>query len=340
MKDRVLIIAEAGVNHNGLIDYALKLVDAASNSGADYVKFQTFKAEKLVSKEALKAEYQKRNTGNESASQLEMLRKLELTPEMHLQLISYCKSKGVKFLSSPFDIESADFLLAVGLEIFKIPSGEITNIPFLKHIGSFNKNIILSTGMSTLEEVEFALNSITQAGTPIEKITVLQCNTEYPTPYKDVNLMAMQTMRKTLGVKVGYSDHTEGIEIPIAAVALGAKVIEKHFTLDRNMEGPDHKASLEPDELKQMVRAIRNVENSLGDGIKKPSESEQKNITIARKSLHYSRNLMKGSILTKNDVTIKRPGNGIPPVKIDTIIGQRLLNNVFEDTIIKPEDFL
>lgn len=340
MREPVIVIAEAGVNHNGSMEIAKKLIEEASRCGVDFVKFQTFKATNLVSRSALKADYQIKNTGNKVGTQLELLKKLELSADMHLELMSHCKAYNVRFLSSPFDIESADFLLSIGIDIFKIPSGEITNIPFLKHIGNYGKQVILSTGMSTLQEVKEALDTLINSGTIKENITVLQCNTEYPTPYEDVNLMAMQTMQREFSVNVGYSDHTKGIEIPIAAVALGAKVIEKHFTLDKNMDGPDHKASLEPEELKQMVKAIRNVEVSLGDGIKKPSESEQKNITIARKSLHYSRNLLKGSILTKNDVTIKRPGNGIPPVKIDTIIGQRLLKNVFEDTIIKPEDFL
>lgn len=339
MKEPVIVIAEAGVNHNGSMEIAKKLIKEASLCGVDYVKFQTFKASKLVSKSALKADYQIKNTGNQVDTQLEMLKKLELSPEMHLELISYCQSCNVKFLSSPFDIESADFLLSIGIDTFKIPSGEITNTPFLKHIGSFGKQVILSTGMSTLEEVREALETLVNAGTSKDKIIVLQCNTEYPTPYEDVNLFAMQTMQKEFGVTVGYSDHTKGIEIPIAAVALGAMVIEKHFTLDRNMDGPDHKASLEPNELSEMVKSIRNVEKSLGDGVKTPSESEKKNIAIARKSLHYSRNISKGNILTTEDITIKRPGDGLKPSELDKIIGKELIADVVEDAKVKLEDF-
>lgn len=339
MKEPVIVIAEAGVNHNGSMEIAKKLIKEASLCGVDYVKFQTFKASKLVSKFALKADYQIKNTSNSVDTQLEMLKTLELSPEMHLELILYCQSCNVKFLSSPFDVESADFLLSIGIDTFKIPSGEITNIPFLKHIGSFGKQVILSTGMSTLDEVREALQILVKAGTSKENIIVLQCNTEYPTPYEDVNLLAMQTMHKEFGVTVGYSDHTKGIEIPIAAVALGAMVIEKHFTLDRNMEGPDHKASLEPNELSEMVKSIRNVEKSLGDGVKAPSESEKKNIAIARKSLHYSRSISKGNIVTLEDITIKRPGDGLKPSELDRIIGKELTADVLEDAKVKPEDF-
>lgn len=338
-QNSAVIIAEAGVNHNGSMEIAKKLIEEASRCGVDFVKFQTFKATKLVSRAALKADYQIKNTGNKVDTQLEMLKKLELSAEMHLELISHCKAFNVKFLSSPFDIESADFLLSIGIDIIKIPSGEITNIPFLQHIGNFGKQVILSTGMSTLQEVKEALDTLINSGTLKENITVLQCNTEYPTPYEDVNLMAMQTMQREFGVNVGYSDHTKGIEIPIAAVALGAKVIEKHFTLNRNMEGPDHKASLEPNELYEMVTAIRNVEKGLGNGIKEPSESEKKNIAIARKSLHYSRTLNKGDVLTENDITIKRPGDGLKPSELDNIIGRALINDVEEDTKVKLEDF-
>lgn len=320
-KSKTYIIAEAGVNHNGSLDIAFKLIDAAKNSGADAVKFQTFKAESLVSKKAEKAEYQKQTTDSDE-SQYEMIKKLELSLDDHHKLIEYCLNKEIQFLSSPFDLDSIDLLNELGLEIFKIPSGEIINLPYLRKIGKFNKNVILSTGMSELGEIEDAIDVLVENGTDREKITILQCNTEYPTPYEDVNLKAMLTIKKAFNVKVGYSDHTKGIEVPIAAVALGAEVIEKHFTLDRNMEGPDHKASLEPDELKQMVESIRNIEKALGNGIKKPSKSELKNKPIARKSLVAIRRIEKGELFTENNISIKRPGTGISPMRWDEIIGQ------------------
>ncbi|WP_304440611.1 N-acetylneuraminate synthase [Tissierella sp. P1] len=305
---KVFIIAEAGVNHNGSIDLAKKLIDKASNAGADAVKFQSFKAEKLVTKNAQKAEYQELTTGKEE-NQFEMIKRLELDYEKHEELINYCKSKDIMFLSSPFDLESIDLLSTLGLEIFKIPSGEITNVPYLRKIGLLKKKVILSTGMSTLGDIEKALDILRISGT--EDMIVLHCNTEYPTPIDDVNLNAMNTIREAFKVEVGYSDHTLGIEVPIAAVALGATVVEKHFTLDKNMEGPDHRASLEPEELKEMVRCIRNIEKALGDGVKKLTGSEAKNINIARKSIVAGRNIIKGEIFTEENLGIKRPGDGI-----------------------------
>ncbi|OGI00308.1 MAG: N-acetylneuraminate synthase [Candidatus Melainabacteria bacterium GWF2_37_15] len=313
--NKIFIIAEAGVNHNGDIGLAKKLVDVATEAGADAVKFQTFKAENVVSKIAQKAEYQVQTTGN-AETQLEMVKKLELSFEQFVELKEYCKDKGIMFLSTPFDLESIDFLNNLGMEIFKIPSGEITNLPYLRKITSLDKKIILSTGMATLDEIKDALKVLNT-----DKITVLHCNTEYPTPMEDVNLLAMKTIEKELGVKVGYSDHTEGIEIPIAAAALGACIIEKHFTLDKNMKGPDHKASLNPDELRAMVKAIRNIEKALGNGIKTPSQSERKNINIARKSIVAKIDIKKGNILTEANITVKRPGNGISPMKWDEITG-------------------
>ncbi len=260
---RTIIIAEAGVNHNGSVDLAKKLIDAAAEAGADYVKFQTFRAEKIISKDAVKADYQLKSTGEENTSQLEMVRKLELSDNAHYALIDHCKTRNIRFLSTPFDLESVEFLDKLGLNLFKIPSGEVTNYPHLQKIGGLGKDVVLSTGMATLAEVEEAVKVLIDAGTPREQITVLHCNSEYPTPIEDVNLKAMLTIADTLAVKVGYSDHTLGIEVPVAAVALGARIIEKHFTLDRNMEGPDHQSSLEPDELKRMVRAIRNIEKAM-----------------------------------------------------------------------------
>lgn len=317
----VFIIAEVGVNHNGSLEIAKKLINASKDCGVDAVKFQTFKADKLVSKKAQKAEYQKNNT-NSNESQYEMIKKLELTDEDHKELVSYCNEKEILFLSSPFDLDSIDLLDHLGINIFKIPSGEITNLPYLQKIGKLNKNVILSTGMADIGEIEDALDVLVENGTEREKITILQCNTEYPTPYEDVNLKAMLTIKNTFDVKVGYSDHTKGIEVPIAAVALGAEVIEKHFTLDRNMEGPDHKASLEPDELKLMVVAIRNIDKALGNGIKKPSKSELKNKPIARKSLVAIKRIEKGELFTEYNIGIKRPGTGISPMRWDEVIGK------------------
>lgn len=334
MESRVLIIAEAGVNHNGDIILAKKLVDAATAAGADYVKFQTFNSKKLVSKSAQKAEYQIENTKNSSDSQLQMLQKLELTKKMHFELLDYCTEKGIKFLSTGFDLDSLDFLNELGIDRFKVPSGEITNLPYLRKIASFKKPVIVSTGMANMKEVGDALNVLTVEGVNKKDITILHCNTEYPTPMHDVNLNAMNTMRKKFSVAVGYSDHTLGIEIPIAAVAMGASVIEKHFTLDNTMEGPDHKASLEPMELKAMVAAIRNIERALGDGKKEPSPSEMKNKVVARKSIVASSNIEKGEILTERNLTVKRPGTGISPMEWDDIIGTKASKRYLQDDLI------
>lgn len=329
----VFIIAEAGVNHNGSIDLAKKLIDVASNSGADAVKFQTFKAEDLVSKNAQKAEYQKKTT-DKKESQLDMIKKLELDINSHQELITYCDSKGIMFLSSAFDLDSINTLNNLGLEIFKIPSGEITNLPYLRMIGSLNKKVILSTGMSDINEIKDALEILTHEGTKKENITLLHTNTMYPTPMKDVNLKAMLTIGKTFDIAYGYSDHTLGIEVDIAAVAMGAKIIEKHLTLDKTMNGPDHKASLEPDEFKSMVKAIRNIELALGNGIKKSSNSEKSNILAARKSIVAKTKIMKGDILSEENLTIKRPGNGISPMRWDEIIGSNATKNYSEDELI------
>lgn len=332
-KNKVIIIAEAGVNHNGSLELAKELVDVAVEAGVDIIKFQTFKTENLIIKSARKAEYQVQGTGQEE-TQFDMLKKLELTKEDHLELIEYCNLKGIQFLSTPFDLDSIQLLCDLGIEIFKIPSGEITNYPFLKKIASLNTNIILSTGMSTLDEVRDAVTVLKQYGKG--NIVILQCNTEYPTPMKDVNLLAMLTLKKEFSdCKVGYSDHTLGIEVPIAAVALGASVIEKHFTLNKNMDGPDHKASLEPGELSQMVKSIRNIEIALGTGIKVPSESELKNIDIARKSIVASSYISKGDIFSEENISIKRPGNGISPMKWEQIIGQTAARDFEEDELIE-----
>lgn len=328
----VFVIAEAGVNHNGDIEIAKKLVDTAVWAGADAVKFQTFCAERLVCRNAKKAEYQMETTQKDE-SQFDMLKKLELTPNMHEQLIDYCEDRKIKFLSTPFDIESMDYLVRCGVDIIKIPSGEITNYPYLVNAGKTRKKVILSSGMSSLNEVRDAVCILRENGSM--DITVLHCNTEYPTPYEDVNLRAMQTIKDELGVSVGYSDHTAGIEIPIAAAALGAAVIEKHFTLDKNMEGPDHKASLEPDELKMMVNAIRNVDLSLGDGQKIPSVSEKKNIDIVRKSIVAKCNIMKGEILSEENLTTKRPGNGISPMCWNEVIGSVATQDYESDEMIQ-----
>jgi N,N'-diacetyllegionaminate synthase len=309
------------------------MIDAAVEAGADAVKFQTFKAEKVVSKHAQKAEYQKKTTTADE-SQLEMIKKLELDAAAHRTIIDYCKKKKIRFLSTPIDLESIDLLNELGLDIFKIPSGEITNLPYLRKIGSLKKEIILSTGMADLGEIEDALDVLMEAGTEIENITVLHCNTGYPTLMDDVNLRAMLTIAEAFGVRVGYSDHTLGIEVAIAAVAMGATIIEKHFTLDKNMEGPDHKASLEPDELKAMVRAIRNVEKALGNGIKKPSPSELKNKPIARKSIVAARNIQKGETFTEENLTVKRPGMGISPMRWDEVIGRKAKRDYKVDEVI------
>jgi N,N'-diacetyllegionaminate synthase len=327
------IIAEAGVNHNGNIETAKKLIDAAADAKADYVKFQTFKAEKLVTKSAAKAKYQQKNAGNDEG-QLNMLKKLELSEQDHVELIDYCHSKNIKFLSTAFDADSVSLLKKLGINIGKIPSGEITNLPYLRLVAQSFSELIASTGMATMEEIAAAINVITKAGFDKKNITVLHCNTEYPTPMKDVNLFAMHDIKKQFEVKIGYSDHTLGIEVPIAAVALGAAVIEKHFTLDRKMKGPDHAASLEPTELKAMVDAIRNIEAALGDGIKKPSSSEIKNKAVARKSIVAANKINKGDTLTEENLTVKRPGNGISPMQWDDVIGKKASRDFEEDELI------
>lgn len=331
---KVFIIAEVGVNHQGSVEMAKKMIDVAMESGVDAVKFQTFQADKAISKFAPKAEYQKKNT-KISESQLEMVKKLILDKEAHIELITYCREKGVMFLSTPFDLESIDLLNGLGLQTLKIPSGEITNLPYLRKIGGLRKKIIMSSGMANLEEIKAALDVLTGCGTPKENITVLHCNTEYPTPFKDVNLLAMITIRDTFGVKVGYSDHTLGIEVPIAATVLGAQVIEKHFTLDRMMEGPDHKASLEPQELKLMTNAIRNIENALGDGVKRASPSELKNMAIARKSIVAARDIEKGEVFTEDNITTKRPSIGVNPMQWDSVIGGFAKKDFKNDELIE-----
>lgn len=331
---KTFIIAEAGINHNGSLELAKRLVDVAVEAGANAVKFQTFKAENVISEFANMAEYQKKNLGAEK-SQLEMVKELELSYKDFEYLKKYCDDKGIIFLSTPFDIESARFLKDLGLEIFKIPSGEITNYPLLREIGSYGRKVILSTGMADLGEIEDALDVLIEFGTKRENIVVLHCNTEYPTPFEDVNLKAMLTIKEAFKVEVGYSDHTNGIEIPIAAVALGAKVIEKHFTLDKTLPGPDHKASLEPQELKAMVKAIRNVEKALGDGIKKPSLSEKKNINIARKSIVAKKDIKAGEIFTEENITTKRPGTGINPMRWNEVKGKKSVRNFKKDELIE-----
>lgn len=330
---KTFIIAEAGVNHNGSIDLAKQMIDVALEAGADAVKFQTFKSENLVSKNAPKADYQKVSTGS-SESQFEMIKRLELDENAHKILFAYCREKSIQFLSSPFDLDSIDLLNKLGMEIFKVPSGEITNLPYLRKIGGLNKKVIMSTGMADLKEVEDALDVLKNSGTELKNITVLHCNTEYPTPIENANLQAMLTISQTFGVSSGYSDHTLGIEVAIAAVALGANVIEKHFTLDKNMEGPDHKASLEPDELKAMVHAIRNIENALGNGIKKASPSELKNKPIVRKSIVAACDIQKGEIFTKKNIIVKRPGTGISPMRWDEIVGKTSTKDYHEDDLI------
>lgn len=330
-----LIIAEAGVNHNGSIDIAKQLVDKAAYAGADIIKFQTFKSEKLVSKSAQQAEYQKRNIGAKSDnSQLSMLKKLELSEQNHIELMAHCKEKNIKFFSTAFDLDSIDYLHSLNLGLWKIPSGEVTNYPFLKRIAAYNEKTILSTGMCDMQDVRAAVDALYKNGLSKENLTLLHCNTEYPTPFEDVNLRAMDALRKEFGVEVGYSDHTKGIEVPIAAVALGATVIEKHFTLDRNMEGPDHKASLEPDELKAMVSAIRHIEQALGDGYKKISNSERRNIAIARKSIVAAYHIKKGEPLTEQNITVKRPGTGISPMQWEEVIGTIAIKDYDKDELI------
>lgn len=328
---KVLVIAEAGVNHNGDVRIAKKLVDEAKRCGADIIKFQTFNPRKLASKHAILAEYQKENLGVEE-SQEEMLSKLTLKEKEYVELAEYCKEIGIKFLSTPFELDSIHFLDNLQ-DIWKIPSGEITNYPYLVEIAKYGKEIILSTGMSTLEEVNEALEVLIANGAG--KITVLHCTTNYPTPMNDVNLKAMITLQNHCDCRVGYSDHTKGIEVPIAAVAIGAEVIEKHFTLDRNMEGPDHKASLEPEEFASMVKAIRNIEDAMGDGIKIPSESEKKNIAIVRKSIIAARKIKKGEEFTSENITTKRPGNGINPMQWSKVLGTKAIRDFEEDELIE-----
>jgi len=328
---KTFIIAEAGVNHNGSIELAKKLIDKAQWAGVDAVKFQTFTADKLTSKSAKKADYQNKTTSEKS--QYEMLKKLELKTKDFEILKNYCSQKGIKFMSSPFDLDSIDLLNKIGLDIWKIPSGEITNYPYLKKIAELKHEIIMSTGMANLSEIEKALDLLKANGA--EDITVLHCNTEYPTPMEDVNLKAMLTIKEAFKVDIGYSDHTKGIEVPTAAVALGAEVIEKHFTLDNSMEGPDHRASLEPEELKHLVDAIRNIENALGDGIKKPSKSESKNKDIARKSIVAAKDIKKGELFTKDNLTIKRPGDGINPMQWPNILGKEAKREFSFDELIE-----
>lgn len=331
-----IIIAEAGVNHNGSLELAKELVDVAAEAGVDFVKFQTYKTGRLVSKSAQKAEYQRKSFGDGDSTQYDMLEKLELSDEMHTELISYCSQKGISFLSTGFDEDSVDYLEKLGVDLFKIPSGEITNKPYLKHIAAKKKPVILSTGMSNMSEIQNALDALISNGLTRDIITVLHCNTEYPTPMKDVNLKAMLTIKRELDVNVGYSDHTLGIEVPIAAVAMGATVIEKHFTLDRTMDGPDHLASLEPGELKQMVLAIRNVELALtGSGEKVASESELKNLAVARKSIVAAKRIQKGELFTSENLTSKRPGNGVSPMLWDEVIGRKALRDYEEEDLIE-----
>lgn len=333
MTNRTLIIAEAGVNHNGDIKLAKCLIDTAAEAGADLVKFQTFNANRQVTRAAKKADYQNQTTDSDE-SQYEMLRRLELSTEMHHELISHCVTRNISFFSTGFDIESIDLLESLGQDYFKIPSGEITNLPYLRHIGRLEKSIILSTGMSTMGDIESAICALEKEGTQRSNITVLHCTTEYPSPMAEVNLRAMKSIQLAYGVKVGYSDHTAGIEVAIAAVALGASVIEKHFTLDRNLPGPDHKASLEPKELKAMVSAIRNIEVALGDGIKKLTPSETKNKPIARKSLVALQDIKKGEVFSDENITSKRPGIGISPMRWDEILGRVAHRNFSVDELI------
>lgn len=334
--NHTFIIAEAGVNHNGDMDIARQLIKTAADAGADAVKFQTFKADKLLTKSAEKAEYQKK-LSDANESQHELIRKLELTENDHLELMECCRENNITFLSSPFDLSSIDLLHRLGLEVFKIPSGEIINMPYLEAIGRLQKRVVLSTGMSNMKEVEDALQILLLAGTSKENITVLHANTEYPSPAEDVNLKAMQSIRKAFQVKVGYSDHTRGIEISLAAVALGACVIEKHFTLDRDMKGPDHKASLEPLELEALVKGIRNIEKAMGDGKKMPSQSEAKNINIVRKSIVASRDIASGELFSAENITAKRPGTGISPMRWNEIIGTRANQDYNTDDLIRMD---
>lgn len=334
MNKHVIIIAEAGVNHNGSLELAKKLVDEAKKAGADYVKFQTSTPEKVISVYAEQAEYQKNNTGTQE-SQLDMVRKIMLSLEEFRPLKEYCDKVGIKFMSTPFDLDAIDYLSSFDMDYMKVPSGEITNLPYLRKIAKLNMPVILSTGMSRIGEVEDAINILIDGGMKREDIILLHCNTEYPTPYEDVNLKAMLTLRDTFGVRVGYSDHTKGIEIPIAAVAMGAEVIEKHFTLDHNLPGPDHVASLEPKELKAMVDSIRNIEIAIGSGLKVVSSSEEKNIKIARKSIIAARDIKMGEIFTEENLTVKRPGDGVSPMLWDSVIGTKAKRDFVYDEPIE-----
>ena len=330
---KTLIIAEAGVNHNGDMNMAKRLIDIAANSGADLVKFQTFSADRLVTHGAAKADYQRLAT-DKTESQHDMLRKLELTESMHNELIAHCASQNIGFFSTGFDVESINLLVGLGQELFKIPSGEITNLPYLRHIGKLDKTVILSTGMSNMDEIEAAINVLEESGTHRSKITVLHCTTAYPVPMSDVNLRAMQSIQKKLNVAVGYSDHTLGIEIPIAAVALGATIIEKHFTTDRSLPGPDHKASLEPAELMAMIDGIRNIEKALGDGVKRLMPSEITNLPIARKSLVASLPIKAGALFTEHNLTAKRPGTGLSPMQWGKLMGRTASRDYLADELI------
>lgn len=330
--EHVTIIAEAGVNHNGDLSLAIKMVDTAKFAGADYIKFQTFQPENLVSKYARKAEYQKKATGEEE-TQLQMLQKLSLTNENFLELKKYCDKTGIGFISTPFDLESIEFLKSFNMDFWKIPSGEITNLPYLESIAKTGRKVIMSTGMCNMEEILDAIDVLENNGT--KEIVLLQCNTQYPTPFEDVNLSAMNSITRVTHKKVGYSDHTSGIEVSVAAVAMGATVIEKHFTLDKNMPGPDHKASLEPKELKALVSAVRNVEKAIGNGKKEVSLSETENKSIARKSIVARKNIKAGEVFTVDNITTKRPGTGISPMKWHDVMGKTAVRDFMEDELIE-----
>lgn len=335
--NKVFIIAEAGVNHNGSIKLAKELVEIAKVAGANAVKFQTFKAENVVTKTAQKASYQiKSNSDNES--QFDMIKKLELSEDEHKELFNYCKLLNIEFMSTPFDMGSIDFLSNLGIKKIKIPSGEITNLPYLIKIAKLGLPTIMSTGMSNIDEIEASLNILLEYGLPKNKITILHCNTQYPTPFEDVNLNAMKTIKDTFNVNVGYSDHTLGSEVSISAVAMGASIIEKHFTISKNMKGPDHLASMEPSELMTMVRAIRNIELALGSNSKELTTSETENLQIARRSLHISKNMKKGEVIKEYDLSVKRPGNGISPMFLYKVIGKKLTNDVEEEHLLTWED--
>ena len=331
---KTLIIAEAGVNHNGDIGMACALIDAASDAGADLVKFQTFDADRLVTRDARKADYQMKMTAADE-SQRDMLKRLELSPAMHEKLIAHAAKRGIEFFSTAFDLDSLDYLLGLGMSRIKVPSGELTNLPYLRKVGGTGKPVILSTGMANLGEIEAALAALEAAGTPRNQITVLHCSTEYPAPMDEVNLQAMPTMGRAFGVQFGYSDHTEGIEVAIAAVAMGASVIEKHFTLDRALPGPDHRASIEPKELVRMVRSIRNIELALGDGVKRPSASEEKNRLVARKSLFAACSIAKGQLFSEQNLVAKRPGTGISPMRLDELVGRPAARDFAADELIQ-----